>query len=256
MKQLCIGSPKPLVIVGAGGFGITEVVWVAEEMNTAAKRAGTDTVPWQIVGYADDDPSKRGVKHGAYVVHGTIEQTAAEFNGQTFSFVISVGDNEEREKLAHRAESVGWLPATLVHPSSVVAEGALIGPGSYIAPGCVVCPSARVGRHVLINMQALVAHNSYLADYVQVCPGVKVNGGCRVGKYALLGSNATLMPGTEVGCRGVVGPNSCVVQTVAPGETVMGCPARVVWRKGQREQSGGQLITDQRRLNAVESAGE
>ena len=33
-------ASEMLIVVGAGRFGMTEVMWVAEEMNTAAKRSG------------------------------------------------------------------------------------------------------------------------------------------------------------------------------------------------------------------------
>jgi len=223
-------APEMLIVVGAGRFGMTEVMWVAEEMNTAAKQSGLPE-PWNIVGYADDDPAKQGISRGRYRVHGNIEQTARMFAERSVRFIVAVGDNHARESLAMKAESFGWSPATLIHPSSVVAEEATIGAGTYIAPGCVVSPCARLGRYVLLNMQSLVAHDCWLDDYVQVSPGAKINGECNIGKYASLGSNATIMPRTEIGPRAVVGPSSCVIQDVAPGDSVLGCPAKVIWRR-------------------------
>lgn len=225
-----VNAPEMLVVVGAGRFGMTEVIWVAEEINSAARRGGLPE-PWNIVGYADDDPTKQGISRGKYRVHGTIEQTASSFAGESVRFVVAVGDNYARERLAMSAESFGWSPATLIHPSSVIAEQAMVGAGTYIAPGCVVCPCARLGRYVLLNMQSLVAHDCSVEDYVQVSPGVKINGECTIRKYASLGSNATIMPRTEVGPRAVVGPSSCVIQNVAPGDSVLGCPAKVIWRR-------------------------
>jgi acetyltransferase-like isoleucine patch superfamily enzyme len=104
----------------------------------------------------------------------------------------------------------------------------MIGAGTYIAPGCVVCPRAHVGNHVVINTHVSVGHDSVLEDYSQICPGARISGGCRIGKYAFLGSNASLTPGVAVGCGAVVGANSHAVRTVAPGVTVIGCPARAV----------------------------
>lgn len=58
-----------------------------------------------------------------------------------------------------------------------------------------------------------------------------VSGGCCVGKRAFLGSNSSLTPGVAVGDDAVVGANSHVVRKVAPGITVVGCPARAVCQR-------------------------
>ena len=218
---------RTLVIVGAGGLG-TEYTWVAEGMNAAAERDGAARRPWQILGYADDAPEKRGTSLGRYLVYGTIRETAEKLAGQDVAFAVAVGDNYTRETLVRAAEAAGWGPATLVHPSVIVADDAMIGAGAYIAPGCVICPRARVGNYVIVNTHVSVGHDSILEDYAQACPGARISGGCHVGKHAFLGSNASLTPGVAVGDGAVVGANSHAVRRVAPGVTVIGCPAIAV----------------------------
>ena len=180
--------------------------------------------------YSDDAPEKRGKQLGRYLVHGTIKENAEKFAGQNVAFAVAVGDNYTRETLAHAAEAAGWCPATLVHPSVILADDASIGAGTYIAPGCVVCPRAQVGNHVIINAHVSVGHDSVLEDYTQICPGARISGECRIGKQAFLGSNASLTPGVMVGDGAVVGANSHAVRNVAPGMTVIGCPAREICR--------------------------
>jgi sugar O-acyltransferase (sialic acid O-acetyltransferase NeuD family) len=207
-------------------------------MNAAADRDGAAQRPWQILGYADDASEKRGKRIGRHLVHGTIKETAEKFAGQDVAFAVAVGDNYTRETLAHAAEAAGWCPATLVHPSVILAEDARIGAGTYIAPGCVVCPTAQVGNYVIINTHVSVGHDSVLEDYSQICPGVRISGGCRIGIRAFLGSNASLTPLVAVGDDAVVGANSHAVRKVAPGVTVVGCPARAVCRAGRRVLRG------------------
>ncbi|MCE5306269.1 MAG: acetyltransferase [Acidobacteriales bacterium] len=215
------------MIVGAGGLG-REYAWVADEMNLAADRSGTTCMPWRVLGYIDDAAEKCGMRFGRYVVHGSVEAAAKEFASQDISFAVAVGNNFLRERLARAAEALGWHPATLIHPSAIVAEGTQVGAGTYVAAGCIICPGVLVGNHVIVNTHVSVGHDSVLEDYVQVCPGARVSGGCRVGRHALLGSNASLTPRVTVGERAVVGANSHAVRNVAPGTTVMGCPARVL----------------------------
>lgn len=233
MNDTLYGQQTALVIVGAGGLG-TEYAWIAEEMNVAAERNGMANRPWQLLGFTDDAPEKRGEKLGRYVVHGSIKETADRLAGQEIAFAVAVGDNTTREKLVRLAADAGWRPATLVHPSVILAPDVRIGAGAYIAPGCVVCPRAHVGNYVIINTHVSVGHDSVLEDYCQVCPGARVSGGCHVGRSAFLGSNASLIPGVTVGDGAVVGANSLAIRKVAPGVTVLGCPATALGgvRKG------------------------
>lgn len=229
-------SPRKLLIIGAGGLG-SEYAWVAAEMNQAANQAacdnGGDKPVWEILGYTDDDPRKKGQLIGGMRVHGTLQEAVVEFAGAEIGFVVAIGDNRARERTACEAEQLGWTPVALVHPLAIVAAGAKIGAGSYLAPGTVVCPGAWIGRHVIINTHVSVGHDSRLEDFVQVCPGARVSGGCRIEKGGFIGSNASLAPKAVVGEQAVVGANSFVLRKVAPGTTVLGCPAIAI-RNNQR----------------------
>lgn len=216
-------SEISLVIVGAGGLG-TEYVWAATEMNAdAARRA--NPVPWKILGYADDNPEKKRMEFGGAMILGSVEQIAADHEGESIGFAVAVGRNAAREILAKRALALGWHPATLIHPSVIVAKDAIIGNGSYAAPGSVICPGAKIGDHVIINTHASIGHHSTLGDFSQICPGARISGGAQISRLGFVGSNASVNPGVTVGEGAVVGANSHAVRRVAEGTTVIGCPA-------------------------------
>jgi len=221
--------PSKLLIIGAGGLG-TEYSWVAEEMNRVAMNGQQGEPLWELLGYTDDDPQKKGQSIRGHVVHGSINEAALKFAGLEIGFMVSIGDNRSRERIKTEAESLGWIPKILIHPSVIVATGAEIGAGSYIAPGVVVCPGARIGRFAIINTHVSVGHDSTIEDFAQICPGARVSGGCLVGKGGFVGSNACLGPKSVVGERAIVGANSFVLRSVAPGATVIGCPAITVGR--------------------------
>lgn len=224
MKLTSAKHPKRLLIIGAGGLGV-EFAWVASEMDAASCRNAGGCGLWEILGFADDDPEKKGRKLGGYLVHGTMEEAFAEFGSKGIGFAVAIGSNHAREVAARKAEDLGWAAEMLAHPSAIVAPTAEIGGGSYLAPGTVVCPGARVGRHVIINTHASIGHDGVLDDFAQICPGARVSGGCRVEKGGFLGSNSSLAPGIVVRERAVVSANSFVLRTVAPGTTVLGSPA-------------------------------
>jgi sugar O-acyltransferase (sialic acid O-acetyltransferase NeuD family) len=221
-------GPTKLLILGAGGLG-SEYAWVAEAMNEESRRNSKQRL-WEILGYADDDLEKKGKILRGHEVDATVEEVFTSHRAGEVAFAVAIGSNRVRERIARRAEENGWIPATLVHPSVIIASDAEIGPGSYLAPGSVVCPGARVGRHVIVNTHVSIGHDSVLEDFVQLCPGTRVSGGCRIEICGFLGSNASLAPGVVVGKDAVVGANSFVVRKVSDGTTVLGCPAMPMGR--------------------------
>jgi len=209
-----------LIIIGAGGFG-SEAAWVAEAMGAR----------WQLLGFADGDPAKKGRVIGASSVLGNIDEAAALLAGEPLWYFCAVGNNSARELLAARAETLGWSPATLIHPSAIIAPDATIGPGTYLGPGSIICPNSRVGAHVIVNVHASIGHDAVIEDFAQICPGARISGNCRVGRLALIGSNATLLPGIVMGTDVVAGANSQVASALEPHVTAVGVPARVICKR-------------------------
>ncbi len=209
--------PRELLIIGAGGFGAVAAC-IAERMN------------WDVIGYADSDPAKRGVHHAGRIVHGTIEEAGRMFQGRALSFFCAIGDNHARAEMAHGVLKFGWTPATLVHPSAILDASAEIGGGSFIGPLVVVSWNARIGAHVVVDAHVSIGHNAVLMDFCEVFAGARINGNSQLGEHALVGCNGTLLPGTLVGRGAVVGANTLAHGVVPPDTTVFGVPARMVRR--------------------------
>jgi sugar O-acyltransferase (sialic acid O-acetyltransferase NeuD family) len=218
---------RELLIVGAGGFGAVAAC-IAESMNAAANHNGAG--PWEVIGYADCDPAKRGTRHAGRVVHGTIEEAGRAFQGRRLWFFCAIGDNNARAEMAQRALKFGWRPATLVHPSAILDGSAEIGGGSFIGPLVVVSWNTTIGAHVVVDAHVSIGHNAMLMDFSEVFAGARINGNCQLGEYALVGCNGTLLPGTLVGRGAVVGANSLAHGVVAPDTTIVGVPPRIIRR--------------------------
>ncbi len=227
-RKLNESGPQDLIIVGAGGFA-AEGLWVAEAMNQSAIAAGCLAL-WNILGCCVYDPSLYPAEILSYRVLGTPLEVFRSRGEPILHFICSIGDNRIREQEASLAESFGWRPATLIHPSCEVAPNASIGAGTYLAAGSVICPNTRVGSHVLINNHVSVGHDSVMGDFSQACPGSRISGKCEVGRSAFLGTNATLLPGVALGERAVLGANSVAVRNLEPEVTAVGSPAVIVSR--------------------------
>ncbi len=217
---------KQLLIFGAGGFS-AEVAWVAEEMYMGSPLADQ----WEIIGYADDDESKKGNYIYGYPVLGDPEYLAANLDGEVW-YHCAVANNKTRENMAARLEKLGWHAATLFHPSVVFAKNTEVGEGSYIGALSIVNPNAKIGKHVLINQRVAIGHDVKMGDFSQACPGAQINGGCKIELGAMIGSNASIHQGRTVGKYSTVGANSQVVVKVKPGTTVSGVPAKLLHKGG------------------------
>ena len=218
-------SKCELVIIGAGGFGAVAAS-IAASMNEVNRC--NSGVSWELIGYVDDDASKKRTRYADSRVLGTIEEVNCDYRRSDLWFFCAIGDNPTRAKISRRAESLGWKPATLVHPSAIIDHSVGIGPGTCIAPAVVICYGSKVGAHVVVDAQVSLGHDAVLMDHCSVFSGARINGNCQVGPYALIGCNATLLPGTVVGDRAVVGANSLAHGWVEPGATVFGVPVRIL----------------------------
>jgi sugar O-acyltransferase (sialic acid O-acetyltransferase NeuD family) len=211
-----MSTPRKLVIVGAGGAGL-EALLVARRMGT-----------WAAHGFADDAPELAGRDIDGVAVLGAVDRVASELSHQGFYAHLAVGRNTVRRKWAALFESRGFLPATLIDPSAVLAASASIGEGSYLAPHVFVGPEAKVGRHVLVNVGASIGHHSVVEDFGQVCPGGCVSGNARLEKGAFIGSNGVVAPGVRIGAWAAVGAASLAARDVPDHFSAVGVPARLL----------------------------
>ena len=212
-----------LIIIGAGGAGL-EALWVARRQT--GERGGS--VGWNVLGFADDKPSLRGVGFDGAEVLGSSTELIARFRGRTVKFHCAIGNNRVRARIAALWEQAGFGAATLVDPTAVIAGSASIGLGCYIAPSAFIGPAARIGEHVLINVGASVGHHVQIGDFGQLSPGARLSGYTVAGAGVLFGSNAVTVPGIQVGEWATVAAASLAVRPVPAGGTALGVPAKIL----------------------------
>lgn len=213
---------RRLAIVGAGGFG-PEVAWAARMLNRVHPT-------YELAGFCDDDPAKRGLHFDGLEVLGRPEQAVAALGDRPW-FLCAVGDNALRASMVERLLALGWTPATVIDPTVYVAEGVVVGDGSYVGAGSILSPHAQIGAHVIINHHCSIGHDSLIASFAQVSPGGRVSGHSVLDEGALLGSNAVVAPGRRIGRFATLGACSFAMTDIPDGATAVGIPARVTVRK-------------------------
>jgi sugar O-acyltransferase (sialic acid O-acetyltransferase NeuD family) len=212
---------KPIVIVGAGGFG-REVIDVIDAINAEA-----DAPIWEVVGVVDDAPSevnlKRLKRRGTPFLGGTGEPLVWP---NRVHYVVGIGSTRVRRTIADRYDEAHLRAATLVHPSVTQGFDVRIGEGTVICAGVRLTTNIDLGRHVHLNLNVTVGHDTTVRDFVSVNPLASISGDCLLEEGALIGVSGVVLNGLTVGNGATVGGSACVVRDVPSGVVVKGVPAR------------------------------
>lgn len=144
-------------------------------------------------------------------------------------FTLGLSSAAHRAVAARVAAETGWdRPESLVDPTAIVPSTAEVAHGAYVNAGVVVGAHASIGCHANVNRASTIGHDTRLGFAVSTGPGVVLAGGVVVGAGAFIGAGATVLPETIVGAGATVGAGAVVTRDVAPGDVVVGNPARVL----------------------------
>lgn len=207
----------PVLVVGAGGH--------AKVLVEALLASGVS-----IAGMTDADPSLAGKSVLGVPVLGGDDVVAGYQRGaiRLVNGIGSVGAQTLRRAIFENFSVQGFVFATVIHPSAVIASDAEIADGAQVMAGAVLQPGCRIGGNVIINTRASVDHDCTIGDHTHIAPGVTISGGVTIGYGCHVGTGATIIQGVRIGDGSVVGAGAVVTRDVPAGVTVLGVPARVV----------------------------
>lgn len=207
---------KPIVVIGAGGFG-REVAWLIADLN---KR----TPLWDFLGFLDDKSVGNTVE--GYPIIGNIN-SLYKMNPQP-SAVIAIADAKIRLKLSSDLRREGVNLATLIHPSVVMSDYVTIGSGSVICAGTIMTTNIHLGISCIVNLGCFMGHDTVLGDCVSMMPATNLAGEVNVGTGSYFGLNACVTNRTSVGEWCIIGAGAAVVDDIPPYSLAVGVPAKVI----------------------------
>ena len=144
-------------------------------------------------------------------------------------FTLGLSSASHRAKAAHAAADAGWdMAEALVDPTAIVPSTVSVKHGAYINAGAVLGSYASIGCHANVNRASTVGHDARLGFAAATGPGAVLAGGVVVEAGAFVGAGATVLPGLTIGAGATVGAGAVVTTDVAPGDVVVGNPARVL----------------------------
>lgn len=207
---------KTLALLGASGHG--------KVVADTALAAG-----WESVVFFDDAwPAI--TKNGHWPVIGNTQvllSRLTEFDG----VLVAIGNCAIRWKKQQELLSSGARMATVVHPHACVSSLARLGAGTVVMAGAVINVDAVIGDACIINTGASVDHDCMLANGVHVSPGARLSGIVTIGDCSWIGVGAAVRQLIQIGKGVIVGAGAVVVKSVPDDKTVVGNPAKPLFRR-------------------------
>jgi acetyltransferase EpsM len=178
-----------------------------------------------VAGVMDDD-LKESYWRGIAVL-GSMQTLKADPDSFRHArFIVTIGNNEIRRKVAEQIERLGMQFGNAHHPSAILGTGCMVGEGCVVMPGAIINADSRIGKHVIINTASSVDHDCLIHDYAHISPGAHLAGGVVVGKEAQIGIGASVIPKVNIGEGAIVGAGSVVIHNIPPHVVTIGVPAR------------------------------
>ena len=180
---------------------------------------GCDLQPPCIIGKAPRDAGE-GERPLAVGAGAVIRPFTTIYAGSTFGAHLQTGQGASIREDNYVGDDVS------IGTNAVLEFGNRIGSRVRIHSGCFL-------ELVTIEDDVFVGPNVVFTDdpHPMGCPRYKdCKGGAVVRRLARIGTNATILPGVEIGEGGLIGSGSVVVNDVPAGAVAAGNPARVIKR--------------------------
>ncbi|MGC5629545.1 NeuD/PglB/VioB family sugar acetyltransferase [Georgenia sp. Z1344] len=208
---------RPIVIIGAGGFG-RHAHDVVEAMNAVAPT-------FEMLGFLDDgEPDERLLDERGSKLLGpvtTLEELPAEVG-----YLIGIGVGDIRRRIDKWATSLHREPVIAAHPSATFGRNVRLSPGVVVCSNTSVGTNISIGRHTHLNFNCSIGHDAKLSDYVTAYPGANIAGSVNLDDGVTVGTGAAIIQGITVGTDASIGAAAGVVRDIPSGVVAVGVPAR------------------------------
>jgi acetyltransferase EpsM len=180
------------------------------------------------------DDQKTGDFEG-YPIWGKVSDIKTIIKQENYmEFIIAIGDNTLREKIANELEPFQIKYKTAIHPSAQIGKNVFIHEGTVVMANAVINSSTIIGKHCIINTSSSVDHDCTIDDFVHISPGVNIAGGVKVGKASHIGTGASVIPQIEIGYDTTIGAGAVVINNIPSNVIAVGCPAKIIKKKGEQ----------------------
>lgn len=199
---------KQLMIIGASGHG--------KVVADIAKCNG-----YNDIAFLDDNDSVTEC-NGYKVLGKTVEYKKYECD-----FFVAIGNAHIRAKILQELISANKSIATLIHPSTSIADSVKIGKGTVVMAGAVINASTSIGMGCIINTCSSVDHDNVICDYVHISVGAHTAGTVTVDNFSWIGIGAIVSNNVSICKDCMIGAGAVVVNNLTESGTYIGVPAKM-----------------------------
>ncbi len=101
-------------------------------------------------------------------------ETVNKLEEDGFEFIIGIGDNNIRKKVAQKYSHLHW--ANVVSHQAHVPADLQLGRGLFIGFGVYLSYNVEVHDHTIIHCNSVIGHDTVIGKYAQIAPGVCIGG--------------------------------------------------------------------------------
>lgn len=141
-------------------------------------------------------------------------------------FVLGIGDNKIRQKVANLIVTKKKSLLNVIHPSAIISNYAIFGTGNFFAANVVVNALAKIADHCILNTGCIVEHECVVESGAHIAPGAVLAGNVMVGENSFIGANSVVKQGVTIGRGVTVGAGSVVIKNIPDNEIWVGNPAK------------------------------
>lgn len=145
-----------------------------------------------------------------------------------FQFILGIGENRLRNKIALKVLSHNKELLNVIHPHHSISNTFKMGIGNFISRQVAVNALVTIGDFCILNTGCIMEHECKLGNAVHIAPGAVLAGNVEVGDFSFIGANAVLKQGVKVGANVIVGAGTVVIKDIPDNQKVVGNPGRVI----------------------------
>jgi acetyltransferase EpsM len=209
------------IVIAAGGHAREIAAYLLDDPDTRDRFAG-----------AFDDACSMPVSwHGSHLLGNSNDLPAFCAAHPAVCYIIAVGSNAVRKKIALRIEAMGipnLTPFTVRHSSAWTGHAVSVGEGTLLAPNSIITTTAKIGRHVILNVKASISHDCEIGDFCNINPNATLCGDVHLGEGCYVGAGATIIEKRKIGAWTIIGAGAVVTHDLPEGVTAVGVPARII----------------------------
>lgn len=155
---------------------------------------------------------------------GSEDELEDKYWKKPFTYILGIGNNYLRSKLAHKIELFGGELGNIFHKTSFISKSAKFGKGNFASANSIVNPLAIIGDNCIINSGSIIEHECIISNNVHIAPGAVLAGNVQVGENSFIGANSVIKEGIKIGRNVVIGAGSVIIRNIEDDKKCVGNP--------------------------------